>query len=527
MLFVYNDLLSTIIELYLRFFSEITVALVILFELLFLSFQLKHTSTFESKRNLAIKNCYDLGLILLIITVGLVLVNLDKTFLLSNVVTEYFKPTFYTVVMQALILASGALILLNCIRFIKLNPKHHLMEYPFLFIFSLWFLLILVVSNNLLVTFISLVGFSLCLYVMIMMFSVGNIKNNLTWDNNMLGHEASIKYFYLSTFSSALILFSIILTYTLTQTLNFDELMSKFTLIFNLSIFSLTSQAWWNIYTTILLFLCIGFAFKLSAFPGHFWAPEVYEGSSNPTTAFIIIPVKIGSIAIFFRLLYSIGLYFPHAWSTVIWIISIGSLIFGALGAIAEKKFKKFLAYSSINQVGFLLLGVCSGRIEGLQSSIIFLLVYVVTNLVLFSIFFQLEERNTSAPITYISDLTRLRGYQWFNKLALTVVFFSFAGIPPFAGFFSKFFVLLEAYNNGYLGAVLIGIITTLISAYYYLRMVKLLWFDSSKDDKVFISKNIFLKSNYFVAVLLLFLISFMFFIDTIGVLTYNIASVI
>jgi NADH-quinone oxidoreductase subunit N len=152
----------------------------------------------------------------------------------------------------------------------------------------------------------------------------------------------------------------------------------------------------------------IGFAFKLSAFPAHFWAPEVYEGSASPITAFIIMPIKIATFGIFARTLASTLEFFSPLWTPMLLIFAAGSLVVGVLGAFAETRFKKFIAYSSINQIGFLLLGLTTANIIGYQSSILFLIIYIITNITLFSIFLNLQSNLTGKPLVFLTDVTRI-----------------------------------------------------------------------------------------------------------------------
>lgn len=158
----------------------------------------------------------------------------------------------------------------------------------------------------------------------------------------------------------------------------------------------------------------------------------------------------------------------------------------GAFGALTERVFKKFVAYSSINQIGFLLIGLSTGHVNGLQTVLLFFLLYILTTVALFTIFLNLENVITGDNLRYISELGFLSPQQWLPRVALSVVFFSLAGVPPFAGFFSKFYVLLHLFENGFFFAVTIGIITSLISAYYYLTLVNYIWFGSGNISKDF-----------------------------------------
>jgi NADH-quinone oxidoreductase subunit N len=172
-------------------------------------------------------------------------------------------------------------------------------------------------------------------------------------------------------------------------------------------------------------------------------------------------------------------------------VFAAGSLVVGVLGAFAETRFKRFIAYSSINQIGFLLLGLTTANIAGYQSSILFLIIYIITNITLFAIFLNLTSNVTGKPLVFLTDVTRIDSRRWITKLGLSTVFFSLAGLPPFAGFFGKFYVLMNSFQQGDWGLVLLGVVTSLISAYYYLRIVKEMWFERIETAEVFTDMSI------------------------------------
>jgi len=167
-------------------------------------------------------------------------------------------------------------------------------------------------------------------------------------------------------------------------------------------------------------------------------------------------------------------------------IFAAGSLIVGALGAFAETRFKRFIAYSSINQIGFLLMGLTTANIAGYQSSILYLIIYIITNIALFSIFLNLTSNLTNKPLVFLTDVTRIDPRRWIVKFGLSCVFFSLAGLPPFAGFFGKLYVLMNSFQQGDWGLVLLGVLTSLVSAYYYLRIVKAMWFERIETTEIF-----------------------------------------
>ena len=461
----------------------------LLLTLLYLSFQLGTAHSFADKKKLALTWTTWLSRIIVIHSLVLILsrwifatytdVNLNS-FLLSN---------FYTSLLQLMLLLSTAFVLSNSRKDIISNTRQHLMEYPFLLALSSWFLLVLLTANHFLTLIMGLVGFSVTLYVLIMMFGINPQTSDPTRPNT--AHEASIKYFYLSAFSSALILIFIALIYTTTRTLVFPEvqlILSRPTTVPGFD----WLPAWKDLLILALGCYTIGFAFKLSAFPSHFWAPEVYEGSASPVTAFIIMPIKITTFGIFARTLASTLDFFSPFWMPMLVIFAAGSLIVGALGAFAETRFKRFIAYSSINQIGFLLLGLTTANISGYQSSILFLLIYIITNIALFSIFLNLRSNLTNKPLVFLTDVTRIDPRHWIVKLGLSCVFFSLAGLPPFAGFFGKFYILMNSFQQGDWGLVLLGVLTSLLSAYYYLRIVKTMWFERIESREIFTYNSLF-----------------------------------
>jgi NADH-quinone oxidoreductase subunit N len=192
------------------------------------------------------------------------------------------------------------------------------------------------------------------------------------------------------------------------------------------------------------------------------------------------LPVKIGVFTIFVRTLMTTFEIFHTFWGPMLLFYGLGSLLVGAFGALTERAFKKFIAYSSINQIGFLLLGLSTGQLVGLQSVILFFLIYILTTVLLFAVFLNLENSLTGEHFRYVSELGFLSPHEWLSRIALSFVFFSFAGLPPFAGFFSKFYLLLHLFEEGFLVAVLVGIVTSLISSYYYLTLVTYIWFGSN-----------------------------------------------
>jgi NADH-quinone oxidoreductase subunit N len=341
--------------------------------------------------------------------------------------------------------------------------SRHLMEYPILLLLTTLFLVILVSSYNLMTLFLAIIGFSLNIYVLLLYDSF-----------NHSSREAGIKYYYLSTFSSGLIISGIFFAYLIFHNTSF---ISITWLIHNWFLFGTLESK--NILLYVMVyFLIFGFLFKLAAFPCHLWAPEVYDGSPHPITAFFVLPIKIATFGLFLRLLnYTFGdLYF--IWSYILWMSAFFSMIWGCLGALGEKRIKRFIAYSSINQMGFLLMGLACGTFEGIRAALLYLLLYILMNLAFFILFLNTSDKKTNFYLVYLNDFNNYAKNQYLYSVSFVIILFSMAGIPPLGGFFGKYFLFLHSFEVGHYVLVIVGMITSVIATYYYLRIIKLMWFD-------------------------------------------------
>jgi NADH-quinone oxidoreductase subunit N len=225
-----------------------------------------------------------------------------------------------------------------------------------------------------------------------------------------------------------------------------------------------------------LVFLTAGLAFKVSAVPFHMWTPDVYEGSPTPITAFFASAPKIAAMALFLRAML---LPFPDAleqWRQIIVFIAILSMVLGAVAAIGQNNFKRLMAYSSIGHMGYMLIGVAAGTQAGVQGVLIYLAIYLVTNIGVFVCILAMRRGETM--VETISDLSGLAETRPALAFALAMLMFSLAGLPPLAGFFAKFYVFLAAVKAGLYPLAVIGVVASVIGAYYYLRIVKLMYFD-------------------------------------------------
>ena len=375
---------------------------------------------------------------------------------------NYSIVDWYTQTLKILILLTTYVLLLTSKKYIKNHPRH-LMEYPLLILLTILFLVILVSAYNLMTVFLALIGFSLSLYVLLLCDSF-----------NHSSREAGIKYYYLSTFSSGLIISAIFFAYLVFHNTSFISI--SWTL-HNWAAFN-TLHYKNSLLYVMLYFLLFGFLFKLAAFPCHLWAPAVYYGSPHPITAIFVLPIKIATFGIFLRLLNYTFIDLQFIWNPVIYWSAFFSMIWGCFGALGEQRIKRFIAYSSINQMGFLLLGLTCEVFSGTRASLLYLFLYILMNLGFFMLFLNTEEKKTKRVLIYLNDFNDYAKTNYLYSITLAIILFSMAGIPPIGGFVGKYFLFLHALDAGHHLLVIVGMITSVIATYYYLRIIKLMWFD-------------------------------------------------
>lgn len=374
----------------------------------------------------------------------------------------YSITDIYTQILKIVVVLTTWLLLTASRQYVAKHPRH-LMEYPILILLTTVFLLILISSYNLMTLFLAIIGFSLNIYVLLLYDSF-----------NHASREAGIKYFYLSTFSSGLIISGIFFAYLIFHNTSF---ISISWILHNWYVFG-TLETKSMLLHIMIYFIVFGFLFKLAAFPCHLWAPEVYDGSPHPVTAIFVLPIKIATFGIFLRLLnYTFAdLYF--IWSYIIWMSAFFSMIWGCLGALGEQIIKRFIAYSSINQMGFLFMGLACGTFEGIRAALIYLLLYILMNLGFFILFLNTRENKTNRSLTYLTDFNDYAQNHYLYSVTFVIILFSMAGIPPLGGFFGKYFLFLHSFEIGHIMLVVIGMVTSLIATYYYLRIIKIMWFE-------------------------------------------------
>ena len=283
--------------------------------------------------------------------------------------------------------------------------------------------------------------------------------------------EAGLKYFVLGALSSGLLLYGASLLYGFTGTTEFTALAAAFTessghpplgVIFG------------------LVFLLSGLAFKISAVPFHMWTPDVYEGAPTPVTAFFAAAPKIAAMALLVRVLVGPLEPLTDQWTQIIVFMSLASMILGSFAALNQTNIKRLMAYSSIAHVGFALVGLAAGDVDGVRGVLIYMTIYLFMTIGAFAIILNMRQHDRM--VEDIGDLAGLAKTHPMMAAAMAIFMFSMAGIPPLAGFFGKLYVFLAAVNAGLYLLAIIGVLTSVVGAFYYLRIVKLMYFDESHE---------------------------------------------
>ncbi len=354
---------------------------------------------------------------------------------------------------KVLMLWSAAIILVLARDYLQ---KRDLLkfEFPVLIALAVVGMMIMVSAGDLMSLYMGLELQSLSLYV-VAAFRRDSLKST----------EAGLKYFVLGALSSGLLLYGASLVYGYTGTTNFGRVAEI-----------VAAEGVGLGLTFGIVFLCAGLAFKISAAPFHMWTPDVYEGSPTPVTAFFASAPKVAAAAMFARIMYDAFGDAPEAWRQIIVFISIASMFWGSVAAIGQTDIKRLMAYSSIGHMGFALVGLAAGTEQGAQALLIYLTIYVVMNIGMFAYILCMER--SGRPVTQISDLAGLSKASPGHAIALTALLFSLAGVPPLAGFFGKYFVFLAAVEAGLAPLAVAGAIASVIGAFYYLRIIKMMYFD-------------------------------------------------
>jgi NADH-quinone oxidoreductase subunit N len=329
-------------------------------------------------------------------------------------------------------------------------------EYPVLIIIATLGMMMLVSAGDLIALYLGLELMSLSLYV------VAAINRD-----SIRSTEAGLKYFVLGALSSGMLLYGASLIYGFTGTVNFAAIAAAATpptlgLIFG------------------IVFLLAGLCFKVSAVPFHMWTPDVYEGAPTPVTAFFATAPKVAAMAVFLRVTMEALPNVAHQWQQIVAFVAIASMVLGAFAAIGQNNIKRLLAYSSIGHMGFALVGLAAASQAGIRGVLVYMTIYVAMTLGSFAC--VLSMRRNGQAVENVSDLAGLARTNPMMALMLAGLMFSLAGIPPLAGFLAKYYVFLAAIEAGLYGLAVIGVLASVVGAFYYLRVVKIMYFDEPAE---------------------------------------------
>ena len=332
-------------------------------------------------------------------------------------------------------------------------------EFPLLLLIATLGMMVMVSANNLITLYIGLEMQSLALYV-VASFRRDTVRST----------EAGLKYFVLGALSSGMLLYGMSMIYGFTGTTSFDGIAAQF-----------VDGAEPPIGLVVgIVFLCAGLAFKVSAVPFHMWTPDVYEGAPTPVTAFFAVAPKVAAISLFLRVLVGPFGDLVDQWQQIIVFVSMASMVLGSVAAISQSNIKRLMAYSSIGHMGYALVGLAAGTDVGVRSVLIYLAIYLFMNVGTFAVILMM--RQNGRMVENISDLAGLSRTRPGVALIMAIFMFSMAGIPPLAGFFGKLFVFQAAIQAGLIALAVVGVVASVIGAFYYLRIIKIMYFDDPAE---------------------------------------------
>ncbi|MCB9948531.1 MAG: NADH-quinone oxidoreductase subunit NuoN [Rhodospirillaceae bacterium] len=370
-----------------------------------------------------------------------------------------FVADDFAVFMKILSLLGSALAVIMSLEFIEREQMARF-EFPVLFLFATLGMMLMISAGSLLSLYLGLELQSLSLYV-VAAFRRDTVRSS----------EAGLKYFVLGALSSGMLLYGASLIYGFTGTIDFVRLAETFAEGGQVGIGLIIG----------IVFIAAGLAFKVSAVPFHMWTPDVYEGAPTPVTAFFAVAPKVAAIALFLRVMVGPFGDLVLQWQQIVVVISILSMLLGAYAAINQTNIKRLMAYSSIGHMGYALIGLAAGTERGVSGVLIYMAIYLAMNVGTFACI--LSMRVNRRMVEGINDLAGLSKTNPLMALSLAVFMFSMAGIPPLAGFFGKLSVFLAAIDAQLYTLAIIGVLTSVVGAFYYIRIVKLMYFDDPVES--------------------------------------------
>jgi NADH-quinone oxidoreductase subunit N len=368
-----------------------------------------------------------------------------------------FTVDAFAVFMKLLVLAGAAYAVILALDYNR-NAGIARFEYPILILLSVTGMMVMVSASNMMTLYLGLELQSLALYVLAA-FARDDLRSS----------EAGLKYFVLGALASGLLLYGMSLVYGFSGTTDFAALAT-----------ALKDPAAVSPGLVVgLVFVLCGLLFKISAVPFHMWTPDVYEGSPTPVANFMATAPKVAAIALLLRVMGSMFGELVAQWQLLVVIVSIASMLLGSLAAIGQSNIKRLMAYSSIGHMGYALIGLAAGTADGLRGVLVYMATYVFMNAGAFACIIAM--RRKGRQLEQIDDLRGLAQTDRALALFMAIFMFSMAGIPPMAGFIGKLYVFLAAVQAGMWTLATIGVLTSVIGAYYYLRIIKVMYFDEAQ----------------------------------------------
>ena len=363
----------------------------------------------------------------------------------------------FAVFMKILVLIGAGLTLVMSLGYIRRENMERF-EFPVLVLFATLGMMMMVSANDLMALYVGLEVQSLALYV-VAAFQRDSLRSS----------EAGLKYFVLGALASGMLLYGCSLVYGFTGTTRFEALAALFAV-----------QGPSTGVVVGLVFIAAGLAFKVSAVPFHMWTPDVYEGAPTPVTAFFSVAPKIAAVALLLRVMMQpFGDLFAE-WQQIVVFISVASMLLGAFAALVQTNIKRLMAYSSIGHIGYALIGLAAGTESGVRGVLIYMAIYLAMNVGTFGCI--LAMRRQDRMVEGIADLAGLSRTHPVMAACLAVFMFAMAGIPPLSGFFAKLYVFLAAIEAQLYGLAVIGVLSSVVAAYYYLRIIKTMYFDEAAE---------------------------------------------
>ncbi len=395
-----------------------------------------------------------------------------------------FVSTSFTIIIKFFIVSISLFIFYITKDYLK-NNNLNIFEYNILVLFIILGMMIMVSANDLMLLYLSIELQSLSLYVLVALKK-----------DSIRSSEAALKYFILGSIASAIILYGSSMVYSVTGSTNY--LLIKETMI---------NESSYTIFSFGLIFILSGIAFKLSAAPFHMWTPDVYEGAPSSITTILITLPKIAALCVLVKLLFEPFINLIDVWKQILIIVSISSMVIGSISALKQENLKRLFAYSTIGNIGYVLMGIISANQAGIAASFLYLIIYTLGALGIFSFIMLLRRDNKQ-----LVNLSSISGFSKSNPaiaICVIVMLFSMAGIPPFAGFFAKLYIFIAVIEQELIFLAILGVVFSVVSAFYYLKLIKIMYLDELEEA---INSNVDRKLSISIFLSTILLIFFIFY---------------